>query len=124
MNPTSGEISSDKKTSVALAQLIPSVKCRPLITALAMPTPMIEPISVWLLDAGSPRYHVPRFHRIAEISSAKIIANPAPEPTLMTSSTGSSARIVSAIIPLLVSTPARLHMPDHITATHGFSVWV
>ena len=40
------------------------------------PTPMIEPISVCELDAGSPSYQVPRFQMIAAISSANTIAKP------------------------------------------------
>ena len=43
---------------------------------------MIEPISVCELEAGSPRYQVPRFQAIAPMRSAKTIANPALEPDL------------------------------------------
>ena len=46
-------------------------------TAFVRPTPMIEPISVCELEAGNPTYQVPKFQTIAEISSAKTIANPA-----------------------------------------------
>ena len=44
-------------------------KARPA-SFLAAPTPMIEPINVCELDAGRPRYQVPRFHMIAAISRA------------------------------------------------------
>ena len=37
---------------------------------------MIEPISVCELEAGSPRYQVPRFQMIAPMRSAKTIAKP------------------------------------------------
>ena len=90
------------------------------INELASPTPMIEPISVCELEAGRPRYHVPRFQMIAEISSANTMAKPAPDPTLSTSSTGSSARTPNATAPLDVSTPIRFQQPDHTTATFGF----
>ena len=42
---------------------------------------MIEPIKVWELDAGRPKYQVPRFQMIAAISSANTIAKPALLPT-------------------------------------------
>ena len=77
---------------------------------------MIEPISVCELDAGNPKYHVPRFQMIAEISSANTIANPAPDPTLTTSSTGSSAMMPNATAPVEVSTPRKFNRPDHTTA--------
>jgi hypothetical protein len=38
---------------------------------------MIEPINVWELDAGKPKYHVPTFHMIAAINSANTMAKPA-----------------------------------------------
>ncbi len=53
---------------------------------------------------------------MAEISSANTIANPAPEPTFSTSSTGSSARTPNATAPVDVSTPIRFQQPDQITA--------
>ncbi len=53
---------------------------------------------------------------IAETSSEKTIANPAPEPTLSTSSTGSSARIPKATVPAESKTPVRFHRPDQTTA--------
>jgi len=40
-----------------------------LIKALARPTPRIDPISVWELEAGIPKYQVPRFQVIAAASS-------------------------------------------------------
>src|SRR5712671_3617153 len=55
-----------------------------------MPTPIIEPMRVCELEAGNPKYQVPRFRRIAATSSAKTIANPALLPTCRISSTGSN----------------------------------
>jgi len=57
---------------------------------------------------------------IAETSSANTMAKPAPEPTLITSSTGSSATIPKATAPEEVNTPIRFQHPDHTTATGGF----
>ena len=57
---------------------------------------------------------------MAEISSANTIANPAPEPTFNTSSTGSSASTPNATAPVEVSTPIRFQQPDQTTATIGF----
>ncbi|MNV48603.1 hypothetical protein D3C71_1405200 [compost metagenome] len=58
-----------------------------------MPTPKIEPIKVCELDAGIPKNHVPKFHKIAAINMANTMAKPAPELTFIINSTGSSAII-------------------------------
>ena len=81
-----------------------------------MPTPMIEPISVWELEAGRPRYQVPTFQIMAAINSANTIANPALLPTCKISSTGSSDTIPNATAPLDNRTPKKLNMPDYTTA--------
>src|SRR5580704_18204318 len=113
-----GDTSSEIPTSRAFAQFTPSPNSRPPTKSeFASPTPRIDPISACELDAGSPRYHVPRFQRIAEIRSAKTIAKPAPEPTLSTSSTGNSARTPNATPPEEVSTPIKFQQPDQTTAT-------
>src|ERR1700690_2011422 len=120
-----GEISSELPTSVALAQLMPSPNSwAPESQELARPMPMMAPTRVCELEAGSPRYHVPRFHRMAEISSANTRAKPAPDPTFSTSSTGSNASTPKATAPLEVRTPIRFQQPDHTTATIGFRLWV
>ena len=77
---------------------------------------MIEPISVCELEAGRPRYQVPRFQTIAAISSAKTIAKPALEPTCRISSTGSSEMMPKATAPLEAMTPRKLKTPDQTTA--------
>src|SRR5258707_13870659 len=110
------------KTSCALAQLTPSPNtCHGVTIELASPTPIIEPTKVCELDAGSPKYQVPTFQIIAEISSAKTIAKPAPDPTFRTSSTGNNATMPNATAPLDVSTPIKLQKPDQTTATTGRS---
>src|SRR5579872_4266968 len=64
--PTSGETSSTLNTFVACSQSTPDVPDAEFdISWLATPTPMIEPVMVCVLEAGKPRYHVPRFQRIA-----------------------------------------------------------
>jgi hypothetical protein len=85
---------------------------------------MIDPTSACELEAGKPKYQVPRFQIIAEINSAKTIAKSAPDPTLKTSSTGKSDSTPNATAPLEVSTPMRFQQPDHTTATMGFKLWV
>src|SRR5579863_7714393 len=123
--PMSGEKTSAASVSCTFAQLTPSPKvCEPKIIEFASPTPTIEPISVCVLEAGSPKYHVPTFQIIAEMSSEKTIAKPDDEPTLITSSTGSSATMPNATAPLESSTPVKFQRPDQITATHGGSVFV
>src|SRR6202012_5915159 len=123
--PMSGESTSALTVSATLPQLTPSPKA---LSGLSMefirPTPTIEPMSVCELEAGSPRYQVPRFQMIADRRSENTIAKPAPEPTLMTSSTGSSATMPKATAPDEVSTPMRFHVPDHTTARLGFNQFV
>ncbi|MNT22936.1 hypothetical protein D3C72_1583380 [compost metagenome] len=85
---------------------------------------MIEPISVCEDDAGKPSHQVPRFHRIAAISRAKIIEKPADEPTCRINSTGSNAMMPNATAPLESNTPRKLKNPDQTTATFGGNEWV
>src|SRR5580704_11494520 len=116
--PTSGEISNDIPTSFAFTQFTPSPNSCPFDNIeFARPTPIMEPISAWELDAGKPRYQVPRFQMMAAIRSANTMAKPAPDPTLSTSSTGSSASTPNATAPLDVKTPMRCQQPVQTTAT-------
>ncbi len=82
---------------------------------------MIEPISVCELEAGRPKYQVPRFHMMAAINNANTIAKPAPLPTCRISSTGSNETMPNATAPLDRRTPRKLKKPDHITATSAGS---
>src|ERR1700693_3173199 len=123
--PTSGEISSDKPTSLALTQLTPSPNSCPFANSeFASPTPIMEPISACELEAGKPRYQVPRFQTMAAIRSANTMANPAPDPTLSTNSTGSKESTPNATAPFDVKTPIRFQQPDQTTATIGLRLWV
>src|SRR5215510_3453049 len=117
LNPNSGDSSSAYPISVALVQSTPEVPSWPRNSALAMPTPMIEPIKVWELEAGRPKYQVPRFQMIAAISRANTMAKPALLPTCRINSTGSSEMMPNATAPLDTSTPVRLSRPDQTTAT-------
>src|SRR5277367_3798145 len=120
--PIKGENTSASAVSATLDQFTPSPNAvAGLISEFIKPTPTIEPIRLCELDAGSPRYQVPRFQTIADSSSENTIAKPAPDPTLSTSSTGSSATMPNATAPLEVSTPIRFHVPDQTTATEGRS---
>ena len=76
---------------------------------------------VWELEAGRPNHQVLRFQMMAAISSAKTIANPAPELTWRISSTGSSVMMLNATAPEERRTPVRLHSPDQTTAMLGSS---
>ncbi len=73
---------------------------------------MMEPIMVCELEAGRPRHHVARFHRIAATSRAKTIENPAPLLTFRISSTGSRVMIEKATAPELRRTPMKFMMPE------------
>src|SRR5215475_13207297 len=122
--PKSGERSSDQPISVALLQSTPEVPSWPCSMALATPTPMIEPINVCELEAGRPRYQVPRFQMIAAINNANTIAKPAALPTWSMSSTGSSDTMLKATAPDDSTTPKKLKKPDHTTAACAGKVWV
>ena len=87
--PITGEIINAIPTSVALCQLIP-LRAEPRsIQAFIIPTPMIEPMSEWELEAGRPRYQVAKFQMIAAPSSESTIARPRPVWMLTSRSTGS-----------------------------------
>ena len=119
--PTTGEISSTRNTLPTCPQSTPEVPEEADMIWLAMPTPMMEPTMVCELDAGSPNHHVLRFQMIAAISRAKTMAKPAPALTFKISSTGSSVMTLKATAPVDISTPTRLHSPDHTTAMLGSS---
>ena len=106
---------------VACAQSTPLVPVLTAMSWLAMPTPMIEPISVCELDEGSPKYHVPRFQMMAATSSANTMAKPAPRPTCRINSTGRSEMIPKATAPVESTTPRKFQNPDQTTATCGSS---
>ena len=72
--PNSGENSSASPTFVTWSQSTPEVPSLPFTSALATPTPTIEPIRVCELEAGMPSHQVPRFQMIAAMSSANTIA--------------------------------------------------
>src|SRR3954469_22180962 len=118
-NPTMGDSSSASPTLLACSQSTPLVAAGPPISSWDRPTPMIEPMSVCELDTGSPKYQLPRFHIMAEISSANTMEKPAFDPTCRINSTGSSETIPNATAPLETSTPRKFHRPDQITATSG-----
>src|SRR5262249_35761351 len=114
--PNSGDNNSAFPMLAACDQSTPEVPSRPRIRALAMPTPMIEPIRVWEEEAGRPNHQVPRFQMIAAIRSANTMAKPALEPTCRINSTGNSETMPKATAPEESSTPVRLHRPDQTTA--------
>ncbi len=109
---------------IACAQSTPLVPDLTDMSWLAIPTPMMEPIRVWELEAGNPKYQVLRFQIMAATRRAKTIANPALLPTCRMSSTGNSEMMPNATNPDEVTTPRKFHKPDHTTAMCGSSEWV
>src|ERR1700749_4166669 len=110
--PTNGDTTRALTVSATFAQFTRSPNALSGLNSEFMrPTPTIEPIRVCELDAGRPRYHVPTFQMIADNSSEKTIAKPAPDPTLITSSTGNNATMPKATAPEEVSTPIRFQQP-------------
>src|SRR5664279_890354 len=120
-NPMIGENTSDLPIFSAWSQSTPLVAVRAFINWLAMPTPMIEPIRVCELEAGSPSHQVPRFQMMAADNKANTIAYPAPLPTCRINSTGSSDTMANATAPEDSTTPRKFQNPDHATATCGSS---
>src|SRR5262249_25649646 len=102
----------------------PLVPVRTAINWLAIPTPIMEPIKVWELEEGRPKYQVPRFQMMAATSSANTIANPAWLPTWRINSTGRRDTIPNATAPLDRTTPTKFQQPDQTTATCGSREWV
>ena len=119
MNPTMGEMSSTLKTLWPVPSRRRRSSSCALMSWLARPTPMMEPTMVCELDAGRPKYHVPRFQRMAAMRRANTMANPAPELTWRMSSTGSRVMTLKATAPEEARTPQRLQMPDQTTAMLG-----
>src|SRR5271170_2936309 len=118
-NPTSGDNSSDFPIFVACPQSTPLVPVFGDSNWFAIPTPIIDPIKVCELEAGKPKYQVPRFQRIAATSKAKTMANPALLPTCKINSTGNKEIIPKATSPLEARTPRKFQNPDQTTATCG-----
>ena len=81
-------------------------------------------MSVCELEAGSPRYQVPRFHRTAARSSEKTMASPAPGPSETRRSTGRRCTIEKATtrpVAAACRTPTAFQIPDQTTAGPGRS---
>src|SRR3974377_1381647 len=121
--PKIGESSRDLPILAACAQSTPLVPDLALINWLAMPTPMMEPIRVCELEVGKPNHQVPRFQRIAAMSSANTMAKPALLPTWRISSTGSRETIPKATAPVEVTTPMKFQKPDQTNAILGSREW-
>src|SRR5271168_580106 len=120
LKPIKGDTSRVSPILVAWPQSTPLVpEGLTAISWFMRPTPMMEPIRVCELDDGRPKYHVPKFQRMAAISSANTMAKPAPLPTCRINSTGSSDTMPNATAPVDTSTPAKLKKPDHTTAKFG-----
>src|SRR5271157_1492440 len=118
-NPIRGEMSRASATALTLPVFMPLRMGSSCIRALASPTPIIAPISVWELEAGIPLYQVPTFQVIAAIRMAKIMAVPALDPTLTKRSTGSKCTTANATPTPPRYTPTKLQMPERSTALLG-----
>jgi hypothetical protein len=123
-NPKSGEITSESIVSATLPRLIPWPNTCPARMELARPTPRMEPMRVCELDAGMPRYQVPRFQMIAESSKERMVAMPMPEPPATTRSSGRSLMMPIATEMPPMSTPLKLKNAETSTAVVGLSAWV
>src|SRR5260370_35150133 len=68
--PNSGDSSSALPIVAACVQSTPEVPSRPRSSALVMPTPRIDPITVCELEAGAPQYRGATFQESAALYSA------------------------------------------------------
>lgn len=72
-NPNNGETKRESPVSSTLAQFNAS----PLASVRkekANPTPKIDPMRVWELEQGIPKYHVSKFQKMAVTSNASTMA--------------------------------------------------
>src|SRR5262249_19096886 len=88
---------------------------------LARPTPRIEPINACELEAGRPKYHVPKFQMMAASKSDNTISRPAFLPMLINRSTGTRCTMLKATAAAPSKTPRKFISPDQSTAPHGLS---
>src|SRR5262247_2137847 len=107
-------------TCWAFDQFTPLPKPRLEKSELARPTPIIEPINACELEAGRPKYHVPKFQAMAATSSDSTISNPAFLPMLISKSTGNRCTMLKATAAPPSNTPRKFIDPDQITAVQGF----
>src|SRR3984957_15019259 len=76
LKPINGEMSRVSPILVAWPQSTPLVpEGLVAISWFISPTPMMDPIRVWELDEGRPKYQVPRFHRRGGTSRGNTKAN-------------------------------------------------
>ncbi|MNI98114.1 hypothetical protein D3C73_1568920 [compost metagenome] len=83
---------------------------------MVKPIPIIAPISVWELDAGKPKYQVPRFQIIAANSIENTMARPCDEPMLSSRSVGNICTMAYATLRPPSKTPKKLNTAAMITA--------
>src|SRR5262245_6943128 len=93
--PITGEISRDKPTSTALAQLTPETLHR-VIRLFASPTPRIEPISECELDTGRPYNQVARFQVTPASNNETTITMARTDALSINRSTGSRLTMLNA----------------------------
>lgn len=117
-NPTKGEKRSDSNVSITLCQGSLTLESIIFITS---ETPRIEPISVCELDAGSPRYQVPKFQIIAAMRSESTTQTQNTMLELPIFSSGRSFMIhIATPVPPMI-TPKKLKNAANMTAFFGVS---
>ena len=86
---------------------------------MAILTHMIEPMREWELDAGIPRYHVPAFQMIADMSKAKTTQTPNEVFCSAMTSSGRRCMIHMATPIPQKTTPQKFMTQEIITAFWG-----
>lgn len=104
---------SEPKILITFGMLSASTTDVPVIIALVKPMPIMAPISVWELDAGNPKYQVPRFQIIAASNMEKTIARPCAEPMLSRRSVGSICTMAYATLRPPSKTPKKVKHRRH-----------
>ena len=114
--PTIGEMISEAKIPITFGMLSASTTEVPFISALVKPIPIMAPISVWELDAGRPKYQVPRFQIIAASNMENTMARPCDDPILSSRSVGSICTMAYATLRPPSKTPKKLNTAAMTTA--------
>lgn len=113
INPINGEKSSASNVSITLWSGSTTLGSDIYITS---DTPRIEPMRVCELDAGIPRYHVPKFQMMAAMRSASTaqMPNAIPECAILSSGRSFMMPIATHVPP--ITTPIKLKNAARSTA--------
>ena len=111
-NPITGEVTIGMRTLLTMPSTLNALG--PAATSVA---PNRPPIRAWLLELGSPKYHVSRFQAMAPISAAAITAW-----VVVSSSTSPEPIVLATAVP--ANAPMKLNDAAIAMACRGWSARV